>query len=196
LLFGGFVFCSHLRPTLDEGPWSNFLGTNLDSFEASWILGLDCTLVLIAWFLVLQIRSSPFSTFFGLNQLIFPPKPVPCRFSLNLPLFGLGPLSKGLGTDWKLLTNMIAWIHLSLDLGPSSKVALNIAASLLTELRTLKVHWVRTRKELQFYFILGLNQKEMTQPYQTLPKKNHFWDNLFVLIRVLITFIIKNFRGI
>jgi len=29
--------------------------------------------------------------FFSQNQLIFPPKQVPCRFSLNLPLFGLGP---------------------------------------------------------------------------------------------------------
>jgi hypothetical protein len=27
---------------------------------------------------------------------------VPCRFSLNLPLFGLGPLSKGLGRNLKL----------------------------------------------------------------------------------------------
>jgi hypothetical protein len=31
-----------------------------------------------------------------------------CRFSLNLPLFGLGPSSKGLGTDLKLSTNKIA----------------------------------------------------------------------------------------
>jgi hypothetical protein len=46
--------------------------------------------------------------FFGLNQLIFPPKQVPCRFSLKLPLFGLGRLLKGLGTNLKLLTNKIA----------------------------------------------------------------------------------------
>jgi hypothetical protein len=46
--------------------------------------------------------------FFGLNQLIFPLKQVPCRFNLNLPLFGLGPLFKGLGTDLKLSTNKIA----------------------------------------------------------------------------------------
>ncbi len=36
------------------------------------------------------------------------PKQVTCRFSLNLPLFGLGPSSKGLGTNLKLLTNKIA----------------------------------------------------------------------------------------
>ncbi len=34
-----------LRPTLDEGPGSNLLGTNLDRFEANWILELDYTLV-------------------------------------------------------------------------------------------------------------------------------------------------------
>jgi hypothetical protein len=42
------------------------------------------------------------------NQLIYPPKQVPCRFSLNLPFFGLGPLSKGLGTKLELSTNKIA----------------------------------------------------------------------------------------
>ncbi len=80
----------------------------------------------LAWSLVLQIRSSPLieHCFFGPNQLIFPPKQVPCRFSLNLPLFGLGPSFKGLGTNLKLSTNKIAWIHWSLDLGPSSKVTL------------------------------------------------------------------------
>jgi hypothetical protein len=31
--------------TLDEGPGSNFLGTNLDWFEANWILELNYTLV-------------------------------------------------------------------------------------------------------------------------------------------------------
>jgi hypothetical protein len=32
-------------PALDQGPESNFLGTNLDWFEANWILELDYTLV-------------------------------------------------------------------------------------------------------------------------------------------------------
>jgi len=40
-----FTSGSDFRPTLDEGPGSNFLGTNLDWFEANWILELDCTLV-------------------------------------------------------------------------------------------------------------------------------------------------------
>jgi hypothetical protein len=35
----------YLRPILDEGPGSNFLGNNLDWFEENWILEWDCTLV-------------------------------------------------------------------------------------------------------------------------------------------------------
>jgi hypothetical protein len=34
-----------VRPTLDKCPGSNFLRTNLDWFEANWILELGCTLV-------------------------------------------------------------------------------------------------------------------------------------------------------
>jgi hypothetical protein len=37
--------CSLYTKTLDEGPGCNFLGTNLDSFEANWILELDYILV-------------------------------------------------------------------------------------------------------------------------------------------------------
>jgi hypothetical protein len=37
-------FC-FLTPTLGEGPGSNFLGANFDSFEANWILELGYTLV-------------------------------------------------------------------------------------------------------------------------------------------------------
>ncbi len=33
---------------------------------------------------------------------------MPCRFSLNLPLFGLGPSSKGLGSNLWLSSNRIA----------------------------------------------------------------------------------------
>jgi hypothetical protein len=110
-----------LRPTLDEGPGSNFLGTNLDSFEANWILELDYTMVPS---LILGSPNQELS-FFGSKPIIFLPKQVPCRFSLNLPLLGLGPLSKGLGTKLKLLgTNKIAWIHWSLDLeGPRLRSA-------------------------------------------------------------------------
>jgi hypothetical protein len=39
---------------------------------------------------------------------IFPPKQVSCKFSLNLPLFGLELSSKDLGIDIMLLTNKIA----------------------------------------------------------------------------------------
>jgi hypothetical protein len=84
---------SRIRPTLDEGPGSNFLGTELDWFEANW----NPWVGLVPW-------SSPFSTVFGSE---------PIDFSC-------------LGTNLKLLTNKIAWIHWFLDLEPSSKVPLRV----------------------------------------------------------------------
>jgi hypothetical protein len=45
------------------------------------------------------------------------------EFDLDLPLFGLGPSSKGcMGPIWWLLANRIAPFHSTLDLGPSFKV--------------------------------------------------------------------------
>jgi len=103
-----------LGPTLDEGPGSNFLGTNLDSCEANWILELECTRVLS---LILGSPNQELSFNHCLlvwtNWFFLQHR---CHISLNLPLFGLGPSSKGLGTNSKLSTNKIAWIHWSLDL--------------------------------------------------------------------------------
>ncbi len=59
-----------------------------------------------------------------LNQLIF----LLCRFSLDLPLFDLGPSSKGCGSNLQLSSNEIAIFHWTLDLGSSSKVALKVTA--------------------------------------------------------------------
>jgi hypothetical protein len=113
-----------LRPTLDKGPGSHFLGTNLDWFVANWILELDCTLVPSLILGSLKSGALHLGLFFGWNQLIFHPKQVPCRCSLNLPLFGFGSLFKGLGTNLKLLTNKIVWIHRVLD--PRVKSPLNL----------------------------------------------------------------------
>jgi len=122
-----------LRPSLDEGS-----GSNLDLFEANWILEFESTLV-VAWFS--KSGALVLALFFGPNQLIFPPKQVSCRFSLNLPLFDLGSSSKGLGTNLKLLTNKIAWIHWSLDLGPSSKVTLIIYLHICKNILQLIVNY-------------------------------------------------------
>jgi hypothetical protein len=51
-----------------------------------------------------------------------------------LPLFGLGPSSKGLGTNSNLSTNNIAWIHWCMGLGPSSKVAFSSLPKLVEKL--------------------------------------------------------------
>jgi hypothetical protein len=45
LCAGKQVASKQVRPTLDKGPGSNFLRTNLDWFEANWILELDSNLV-------------------------------------------------------------------------------------------------------------------------------------------------------
>ncbi len=49
---------------------------------------------------------------------------MPCRFSLNLRLLGGEQSSKGKGFNLWLSANRIALFHWTLDLGPSSKVAL------------------------------------------------------------------------
>jgi hypothetical protein len=54
---------------------------------------------------------------------------VPCKFSLNLPLFGLKPTSKARGSNLWLSTNRIALFQWTLDLGPSFKVALSSSES-------------------------------------------------------------------
>jgi hypothetical protein len=108
-----------LRPTLDGGPASKFLGMNLNSL--SWTLPMT-----LACILVLQIMGSPFWLFFFLSKPInFPFKMVTCRFSLGFPLFGLGLSSKGYGCNLWLSSNTIALFHWTLNLGARSKVTLN-----------------------------------------------------------------------
>jgi hypothetical protein len=77
------------------GPTSKFVETNLDSFEANWILELDPALDPS-----LHLGSSNHGlTFlvlsFWLEPIDFPSKMLPWRFSLTLPLFGLQPWFKG-----------------------------------------------------------------------------------------------------
>jgi len=81
--------------------------------------------------LILQIMSSCFDDshfifiFFGGSKPInFPPIMVPCKFNLDLPLFGLGLSSKGHGSNLWFSTNRIALFHWTRVLRPSYKVAL------------------------------------------------------------------------
>jgi hypothetical protein len=116
-----------LRPTLDgvQGPNSKeLMWTHLKLIGSlSW--SLHWTLACI---LVLQIISFFFFFFFCYSGSFEPidvtSKMVPCRFSLDLPLFGLGPSSKGHRSNLWLSSNRIALFHWTLDLGSSSKVAL------------------------------------------------------------------------
>ncbi len=90
------------------GPRSIFLGTNLDSFEANWILELDPTLD-PSLHLDSPNHEVSFEVLFGSKPIDFPSKKVSCRFSLNLPLFGLGPSSK---VTLKYLTYLFLGIEL------------------------------------------------------------------------------------
>ncbi len=63
-----------LRPTLDEDLGSKFLGTNLDSFEANWILELDLALDPSLHLGSPNHELSLWALFLGPNQLIFPIK--------------------------------------------------------------------------------------------------------------------------
>jgi hypothetical protein len=99
-MFQPHNFKNHFR----WGSRSKFTWTNLDPFEANWILELDLALFGF-WFF--KWWTFFLGLFFGPHQLIFPPKEVPCRFSFNLPPFSLGPSSKALGSNWKLSTNKI-----------------------------------------------------------------------------------------
>jgi len=149
----------HLRPTLHQGPGSNFLGTNLDWFEANWILSWTVRWSL-AWLLVLQIKNSPSSIVFWFEPIDFLSKTG--RFNFNLPLFGLGPSFKGLGTNLKLWTNKIAWIHWSLDLGPSSKVAFKARFTLGVRRKKLGAfeHIDLSKVTLNAFLTLGVRAKK------------------------------------
>ncbi len=113
-----------LRPTLEECLRSSFLRTNLDWFEANWILVLDCMLVLSLIIgspnqeLSLQHCLSVWTNWFSLENRCHVGLASICHFLV------LDSRLKALGTNLKLSTNKIAWIHSSLDHGPSSKVAL------------------------------------------------------------------------
>jgi hypothetical protein len=83
---------------------------------ANWILELNSSSLLASWFSKSwALLGSHF--FLGSKPIDFPSKMVPCRFSLNLPIFGRGPSFKGHGSNLWLSSNRIALFHWTLDLG-------------------------------------------------------------------------------
>jgi hypothetical protein len=75
----------------------------------------------LVYTLVLQTMSCPLKCFFWFRPIGFPSKMMQCGLNHNLICFGLEPLSKGLRTNLKFLTNRNAWFHWTLLLGPLSK---------------------------------------------------------------------------
>ncbi len=123
-------YMSSLAISTRLGSKVQIYGNQLDSFEANWILELD--LVLDYSFCLgssnheLSLLALPFSSFFGCKLIYFSFKIVPCKFILNLPLFGLGISSKGRGSNLWLSYDRIALFHWTLNFGPSFNVALII----------------------------------------------------------------------
>ncbi len=75
---------------------------------------------------------------FGFEPIDFPSEMVPSSFRLDLPPFGLGPSSKGRGSNLWLSANKIALFHWTLDLGPLSKVALTLSSQMNRSSRFMK----------------------------------------------------------
>jgi len=86
-----------LRPTSRWALGSKFVWTNLDSFEANWILELDLALDLSLHLGFSNHELSFLVLLLGWNKLNILEKMVPCRFSLHLPLFVLDPHLKAMG---------------------------------------------------------------------------------------------------
>ncbi len=96
----------------------------MDSREANQILELD--LALDASLHLGFSNHELFFFFFLFEPIDFPSKMVPCKFSLDLSLFGLQPSSKVHGSILWRSTNKIVLFHWTLDLGSSSKVAFSL----------------------------------------------------------------------
>jgi hypothetical protein len=73
-----------LRPTIDGGPVSKLLGTNLDSFEAIWILELDHALDPSLHLGSSNHEPSFLALVFGSEPIDFPSKMVPCTFCISI----------------------------------------------------------------------------------------------------------------
>jgi len=67
---------------------------------------------------------------------------VPCKFNLDLPLFDLGPSSKGCGSNLWLLDTRISLFYWTLNLGPSYKVTLNTPQRKTGDLKLLPEDYV------------------------------------------------------
>jgi hypothetical protein len=74
-------------------------GNQLDSFETNWILELDLVLEDSLCLGSSNHELSLLVFFFWCKLIYFPFEMVPCKFSLDLPLFGLGISSKGRGSN-------------------------------------------------------------------------------------------------
>ncbi len=110
----------------------------------------------VVW--VLENPTIAMLILFLFEPIDFLSKMVACRFSLNLPLFGLGPASKGHGSNLWLSSNRSALFHWTLDLGNSSKVAL-ILALLMWDIRDSHFSWTQNPSKRKFIMWIASSTK-------------------------------------
>jgi hypothetical protein len=80
-----------------------------------------------------QNHKASIKLFFWSGPIGFPSKMMPCKLNHNLICLGLGPSSKGLATNLKLLTNRNVQFHWALLLGPLPRFALTMSGNNLTK---------------------------------------------------------------
>jgi hypothetical protein len=105
-------------PNYEEPIWTRWSKLN------PWVRALDPSLHLGSSNHKLSVLA-PF-LFLGSNQLILSRKWCHVGFTLDLPLLGLEPSTKGHGSSLWPSFNGIALFHWTPDLGPSSEVALRL----------------------------------------------------------------------
>jgi hypothetical protein len=124
------------------GPESKFLGTSRTHLKQIGDLALDPSLHLGSSNQELSLLAFPS----GSQPIDFLFETVPSRFCLDWPRSGLGLSSKGHGLNLWISSNRIALFYWTLNLGPSSEVALSILVACTGHL----VHRNGTAKKVFF----------------------------------------------
>ncbi len=175
-----FLFIIVVHEHFSWVPGSKFVGPNLDSFVANWILELEPALDASLHLGSSNHELSFWALCFVSESIDFPSKIVPWRFFLDLPLLGLGPSSKHHGSNLWLSSNRIVF-------EASSKVApkcLSMATSNFFPSRygdfckTKKTHQKKFFSHTLHWFfcvdaVWKFNQKHYRFPHNLLS----FWNN-------------------
>jgi hypothetical protein len=107
------------------------------------------------------------SFFLWCEPIHFPSKMVPCRFSLDLPLFGLRPSSRGHGSDLWLSTNRIALFNCTFD------SHLNLLVHIAFHMVFFASSLVPLRGRAQIQFFKGLPTSPLLKIHMPIMQNSH-----------------------